>query len=65
MAENWKKRDHSQTLLALLYIAHVLPLACGSEAIMGVVNISRSGYPVDRMMIICSTTEEFIYLQYE
>jgi len=35
MAENWEKRGHSQTLLALLYIAHVLPLACRSEAIMG------------------------------
>ena len=35
MADKWKKRDHSQTLLALLYIAHVLPLACSSEAIMG------------------------------
>ena len=32
---------------------------------ISVVNISRSGFPVDRMMIICSTTEKFIYLQYE
>jgi len=35
MAENWKKRDHSQTLLLLIYIAHLLPLACKSDEIMG------------------------------
>jgi len=34
MAENWKKRGHSQTLLALLYIAHLLPLAWWSEEIL-------------------------------
>jgi len=35
IAEDTKKRNHSKTLLALLYIAHLLPLACMSEHILG------------------------------
>ena len=34
MAEDEKKRNHSETLSVLLYIAHVLPLACNSEEIL-------------------------------
>jgi len=35
MADDEKKRNHSKNLLFLLYIAHLLPLACESEEIMG------------------------------
>jgi len=35
MADDKKKRNHSKSLLFLLYIAHLLPLACESEEIMG------------------------------
>ena len=35
MAEDEKKRNHSKNLSVLLYIAHLLPLACKSDAIMG------------------------------
>jgi len=34
IAEDTKKRNHSKTLLVLLYIAHLLPLACMSEHIL-------------------------------
>jgi len=34
MAQDLKKRNHSDTLSVLLYIAHVLPLACKSGAIV-------------------------------
>ena len=34
MAEDKKKRNHSKTLSVLLYIAHLLPLACKSEEIL-------------------------------
>jgi len=34
MADDKKKRNHSQCLLFLLYIAHLLPLACKSEDIL-------------------------------
>jgi len=34
MAEDEKKRKHSETLSTLLYIAHLLPLACKSDEIM-------------------------------
>ena len=35
MADDEKKRDHSKKLSVLLYIAHLLPLACKSDKIMG------------------------------
>jgi len=35
MAEDGKKRDHSDNLSVLLYIAHLLPLACMSNDILG------------------------------
>jgi len=35
MAEADKKQKHSKSLSVLLYIAHVLPLACKSDAIVG------------------------------
>jgi len=35
MAQDLEKRNHSDTLSVLLYIAHVLPLACKSHAIVG------------------------------
>jgi len=35
MAEDQKKKAHSRNLLVLLYIAHLLPLACNSDKIMG------------------------------
>jgi len=34
MAEDKKKRNHSKTLSVLLYIAHLLPLACKSDEIL-------------------------------
>ena len=34
MAEHWSKRYHSDNLSVLLYIAHLLPLACKSDEIM-------------------------------
>jgi len=34
MAEDWKKRNYSETLSVLLYIAHLFPLACKSDKIM-------------------------------
>jgi len=34
MADDEKKRNHSKNLLVLLYIAHLLPLACESEEIL-------------------------------
>jgi len=34
MADDEKKRNHSTSLLFLLYIAHLLPLACKSEDIL-------------------------------
>ena len=34
MAEDSKKRDHSERLSGLLYIAHLLPVACKSEKIL-------------------------------
>jgi len=34
MAEDKKKRNHSKTLSVLLYIVHLLPLACKSEEIL-------------------------------
>jgi len=34
MADDKKKRNHSKSLLFLLYIAHLLPLACKSEEIL-------------------------------
>jgi len=39
----WKKRNYSKKLLVLLYIPHVLPLACKSDAIVGFIY-----YPEDR-----------------
>jgi len=35
MAGDWKKRKHSKSLLFLLYVAHLLPLARKSDEIMG------------------------------
>jgi len=35
MSGDWDRRSHSLILLALLYIAHVLPLACKSDKIIG------------------------------
>jgi len=34
MATGWNKQSHSENLLVLLYIAHLLPLACKSDEIM-------------------------------
>ena len=34
MADDEKKQDHSKSLLFLLYIAHLLPLACKSDEIV-------------------------------
>jgi len=34
MADDEEKRDHSETLSVLLYIAHLLPLTCMSEDIL-------------------------------
>jgi len=34
MAEDEKKQNHSKTLLVLIYIAHLLPLACTSKHIL-------------------------------
>jgi len=34
MTEDWKERNHSKKLSVLLYITHVLPLACKSEEIL-------------------------------
>jgi len=34
MANDWEKKNHSKNLLALLYISHLLPLACKSDKIM-------------------------------
>jgi len=34
MADDWTKRHYSEILSVLLYIAHVLPLACKSEEIL-------------------------------
>jgi len=35
IADVKEKRNHSETLSVLLYIAHLLPLACKSDKIMG------------------------------
>jgi len=34
MAGYWKRQTHSNNLSVLLYIAHVLPLACKSDVLM-------------------------------
>jgi len=43
MADDLEKKKHSSTLSALLCIAHVLPLACKSERIMGRIFIEYTG----------------------
>jgi len=43
MASDLQKQRHFKKLLILLYIAHLLPLACKSDAIMG--NIFRKEDP--------------------
>jgi len=35
MVEDEIKRKHSENMLVMLYIAHVLPLACKSEELLG------------------------------
>jgi len=42
MADDWKKKDHSSALSALLCIAHVLPLACKSENIVRRIFLDRA-----------------------
>ena len=41
MADDEKKRNHSKSLLFLLYTAHLLPLACKSDAIVGYISHTK------------------------
>jgi len=42
MAKDWKKRNHSKSLSILLYIAHLLPLACESDAIVAYISHTKN-----------------------